>query len=272
MRKRLSFYIGLEASVIKKLDHMASLSLRCASDTVPTYTLYHLPYTIMATPAPQLETSPADGWCPECDMYMVVLPNICDSCQQKRDYACTCDGGPPCPGCARYLADQAEYDIWCGMDEPQCECDGSGRMCDFCAEEYAEPCRGCGVSSHLWTDNTYCRKCYVERHGDEFPKTVRVSDELKAELLANLPTEGDKWRFTPAPSDAPPLPMKTLESMRMEILEIEARLKTNMTKAQKDDWIWLLQNRRADLADAEKEMWAGYDQDDLRKLDLQSRR
>jgi len=66
--------------------------------------------------------------------------------------------------------------------------------------------------------------------------------------------------------------MKTLESMRMEILEIEARLKTNMTKAQKDDWIWLLQNRRADLADAEKEMWAGYDQDDLRKLDLQSRR
>ena len=26
----------------------------------------------------------ADGWCPECDMYTVVLPNICNRCQQKR--------------------------------------------------------------------------------------------------------------------------------------------------------------------------------------------
>jgi hypothetical protein len=60
--------------------------------------------------------------------------------------------------------------------------------------------------------------------------------------------------------------------MRDEIAEIEERLKTNMTKHQKDDWIWLLQNRRGDLAAAEKEMWAGYDADDLRKLDLQSRR
>jgi hypothetical protein len=60
--------------------------------------------------------------------------------------------------------------------------------------------------------------------------------------------------------------------MRDEIAEIEERLKTNMTKHQKDDWIWLLQNRRGDLAAAEKEMWAGYDADDLRKLDLQLRR
>jgi len=55
--------------------------------------------------------------------------------------------------------------------------------------------------------------------------------------------------------------------MRAEIAEIEARLLTNMTKGQKDDWVWILQNRRADLADAEKEMWEQYDQDDLNKLD-----
>jgi len=155
-------------------------------------------------------------------------------------------------------------------------------MCDYCAEEYAEPCRGCGVPSQLWTDNTYCRKCYVERYGDEFPKTVRVSDELKTELLANLPTEGDKWSFTPmgrrnSVSSLPPLPPSpprhtSLESMREEIAEIEVRLRDGLTKSQKDDWIWLLQNRRADLAAAEKEMWEGYDQDDLNKMDLQNRR
>ena len=183
----------------------------------------------------------ADGWCPECDMYTVVLPNICSRCQQKRDDVCTCDGNEPCDHCTRYLADEAEYDAWCGVPEPQCTCNReTGRMCDHCAEEYKEPCRGCGVPSQLWTDDTYCRGCYVERHGDEFP-----------------------------PLPPSPEPRHTsLQSMRDEIAEIEARLRSNMTKGQKDDWIWLLQNRRGDLAAAEKEMWAGYDEDDLRKLDL----
>jgi len=191
---------------------------------------------------------PCNGWCPDCNLVAVVLPNLCHECQHKRDDVCVCDGGEePCDHCARYRADEAEYDIWCGVDQPHCECDSSGRMCDFCAEEYAEPCRGCGVPSQLWTDDTYCRKCYVERYGDEFPKT---------ELLANPPA---KWSFS-------------LQSMRDEIEEIEERLKTNMTKGQKDDWIWLLQNRRGDLAAAEKEMWEQYDEDDLRKLDLQNQR
>ena len=221
----------------------------------------------------------ADGWCPECDLYTVVLPNICDRCQQKRDDVCTCSVGEPCAHCARYLADEAEYDVWCGVDEPQCddvhicheenaracppcsrriadivregicECNReTGRMCDPCSEEYAEPCRGCGVPSQLWTDDTYCRACYVARYGDEFPKA-----------------------HPPLPPS--PEPRHTsLESMRTEIAEIEARLRTNMTKGQKDDWVWLLLNRRADLAQAEKELWEQYDADDLRKLDLQSRR
>jgi hypothetical protein len=188
----------------------------------------------------------ADGWCPECDMYTVVLPNICADCQQKRD--------EPCNGCAHRIADQAEYDVWCGVDEPHCTCNGSGRMCDLCADEYAEPCRGCGVPSQLWTDNTYCRKCYVERHGDEFPNRADTRSQEQIQHVL------DNRRYT------------SLQSIQDQIDEIEERLLTNMTKGQRDDWIWLLQNRRADLAEAEKDMWAGYDEDDLRKLDLQNRR
>ena len=220
----------------------------------------------------------ADGWCPECDLYTVVLPNICDRCQQKRDDVCTCDSGEPCDHCARYLADEAEYDVWCGVDElgepqcdggpscelcaePRCTCNReTGRMCDVCADEYAEPCRGCGILSQLWTDNTYCRKCYVERHGDDLHlalgRAIAESDTRSQEQIQLLL---DDRRHT------------SLQSIRDQIEEIEERLRSNMTKGQRDDWIWLLQNRRADLAEAEKEMWAGYDEDDLRKLDRQSR-
>ena len=220
----------------------------------------------------------ADGWCPECDLYTVVLPNICDRCQQKRDDVCTCDSGEPCDHCARYLADEAEYDVWCGVDElgepqcdggpscelcaePRCTCNReTGRMCDVCADEYAEPCRGCGILSQLWTDNTYCRKCYVERHGDDLHlalgRAIAESDTRSQEQIQLLL---DDRRHT------------SLQSIQDQIDEIEERLRSNMTKGQRDDWVWLLQNRRADLAEAEKEMWAGYDEDDLRKLDRQSR-
>ena len=82
----------------------------------------------------------ADGWCPECDIYTVVLPNICDRCQQKRDDVCSCDGGDePCDHCARYLADEAEYDVWCGVDEPACTCrEDIARTCDRCAQYLAD--------------------------------------------------------------------------------------------------------------------------------------
>jgi hypothetical protein len=145
---------------------------------------------------------------------------------------------------------------WCGHVD-----------CQPCQSEYHEQCGGCGKNCDLW-DHRYCKECY------EKPVVVRLSDELKAELFANLPTEGDKWSFTPAHPPLPPSPEPrhtSLQSMRDEIAEIEERLKTNMTKGQKDDWVWLLLNRRADLAEAEKEMWAGFDADDLRKLDLLAR-
>jgi hypothetical protein len=65
-----------------------------------------------------------------------------------------------------------------------------------------------------------------------------------------------------------------IQELKKIIEEIEARLrKGGMTKGQKDDWIWILQNRRGDLAHERKvameEMWSHYDADDLRKMDRQ---
>ena len=112
-----------------------------------------------------------------------------------------------------------------------CMCDGSGLVCPLCNVEYHENCRGCGAFTNLGLGD-YCSACYL-----------------------------------PPP---PQVPRHTsFESMRAEIAEIEARLLTKMTQAQKDDWTWILQRRRADLAQEQKEMWEQYDEDDLRKFDRQ---
>ena len=186
--------------------------------------------------------------CPGCDreLWAVLLgtSGYCGPCWQQRYGLLACETEPThvCNGEWDYdlgyrVCDNSD-DKDCPQHEPRCTCDGSGLMCDLCSEEYKEPCRGCGVNSHLWTDDKYCRDCHRERYGVPEDKPVH----------------------------------KSLESMRAEIAEIEFRLLGNMTKGQKDDWRWILQNRRADLAEAEKDMWDQYDQDDLRKLDVQSRR
>lgn len=210
------------------------------------------------------ECCPPEAWhqtteCPGCGIEQGVtllgMNNYCGSCWQQRH------------GCSDIFSDMSSVtneDEWEATltREPKgwyCTCNReTGLMCGFCSEDYKEPCWGCepthvcsgewdyelgyrvcdnsddedcpqhepqctcGVSSHLWTDEKHCRKCYVKLHGDEFPP---------------LP---------PSP------PRKTLEEMRNEIAEIEFRLLGKMTKNQKDDWRWLLQNRRADLAEAEK--------------------
>ena len=52
----------------------------------------------------------------------------CPPCSRRianivKEDICTCDGGDePCDHYARYLADKAEYAIWCGVDE----CDDCG--------------------------------------------------------------------------------------------------------------------------------------------------
>ena len=69
-----------------------------------------------------------------------------------------------------------------------------------------------------------------------------------------------------------PTPVRSLEDSRAAIKHIKEKLKTRMTSAQTEHWERLLKFREKELADAEAEMWAGYDADDLRKLDLQNRR
>jgi len=229
------------------------------------------------------ETSMANSKCAMCacpgcgDMGATVVgSDYCHTCLSVRDHPCNTgfiDYEHEHTGrCECDREDDAEWDIWCRVDDelpqavrvsdelkaellanlptegdkwsftpaPRCTCDGTGRMCRTCDEESSDPCRGCGSHS-LWSD-TYCLKCYEVRYGPINP----------------LPP-------SPEPRHT------SLESMRDEIVEIEARLCSGLTKGQRDDWVWLLLNRRADLAAAEKEMWEGYDQDDLNKLDLQNR-
>jgi hypothetical protein len=131
-----------------------------------------------------------------------------------------------------------EWGALCMGCEPTHVCSGEWdyelgyRVCDNSDDE------DCPQHEPQCTDEKHCRDCHRERYGVPENKPVH----------------------------------KSLESMRDEIAEIEACLRSNMTKGQKDDWIWILQNRRADLAEAEKEMWAGYDEDDLRKMDQANRR
>ena len=153
---------------------------------------------------------------------------VCDECFEALDHHENCNETRDMCCCLRAQRRVEEV-------KPQdtgCTCDGSGLVCPSCNVEYHENCRGCGAFTNLGLGD-YCSACY-------------------------LPPP-------PAPASTPR--HTSLASMRAEIAEIEARLLTNMTKGQKDDWVWILQNRRADLADAEKEMWEQYDQDDLNKLD-----
>jgi hypothetical protein len=148
--------------------------------------------------------------------------------------------------------------------------------------EQPEGCPGCGViGATMALNNGYCGSCWQQRFGCESPifqvedpVVVRLSDELKAELLANLPAEGDKWSFTAAPP-LPPSPEpehKSLGDYYDEIAKIKDKLLTKMTPRQTADWQWLLERREAEVREHLEDMWAGYDRDDLRKLDLMGRR
>ena len=69
-----------------------------------------------------------------------------------------------------------------------------------------------------------------------------------------------------------PTPARSLEDSRAAIAHIKEKLTTRMTSAQTEHWERMLKFREKELAATEAEMWAGYDADDLRKLDLQNRR
>jgi hypothetical protein len=159
-------------------------------------------------------------------------------------------------------------------------------QCDECCPPEAwhqtTECPGCGIEqgATLLGMNNYCGSCWQQRHGcsDIFSDMSSVTNEDEWEatltrepkgwyctcnhetgLMCGFCSEDYKepcWGWGVNSDEFPPLPpsppRKTLEEMRNEIVEIEFRLLGKMTKNQKDDWRWLLQNRRADLAEAEK--------------------
>ena len=98
----------------------------------------------------------ADGWCPECEMFTVVLPNICTDCQKKRDNVCICheENARACPSCTRRIAEAAEYDVWCGVPEPYCTCDGGDEPCDHCAQYLADK-----AEYDIWCGVDECDDC-----------------------------------------------------------------------------------------------------------------
>jgi hypothetical protein len=245
------------------------------TNTMPSHTFFCIETTC------NRETSLPNSKCPVCACpgcgdvgATIVGSDYCHTCLSVRDHPCNrafvdydhdhtgrcgwaddgtriCgDEDATCRGCGILIANGEEVCDGCriqySFDEDEyysasrCTCDGSGRMCQTCDEESSDPCWGCGSHS-LWSDS-YCLKCYEVRYG---PRHSSVSS---------------------------PSPVRSPDELREIIEEIEVRIRGGLTKEQRDDWIWILQNRRADLAAAEKEMWEGYDQDDLNKLDLQNRR
>ena len=103
----------------------------------------------------------ADGWCPECNMYTVVLPNICDRCQQAA-LLIKFPKNRRCIECDDILNGHEEEDkILCD------ECDAEGRgdahqnpfmkmFCDGCETD-------CPVSDNFMRTgicDSCCKFCY----------------------------------------------------------------------------------------------------------------
>ena len=114
--------------------------------------------------------------------------------------------------------------------------------CAQCQSEYYEQCRGCGDYCDLWNDR-YCKACYNVRYEKPLP-----------------------------PSPEPEPEQRSLSDVYDEIAHIKEKLLTKMTPRQKADWQWLLGRREDEVKEYLEQMWAGYDKDDLRKLDLMGRR
>jgi hypothetical protein len=157
-----------------------------------------------------------------------------------------------CPGCGVIGATLALNNGYCGSCWQQrfgCESpiykveETKPHWCGKCAEcqsEYYELCGGCGDYCDLWNDR-YCKTCYDMRYEKPLPPS-------------------------PEPEH------RSLGDYYDEIAKIKDKLLTKMTPRQKADWQRLLERREAEVKGYLEDMWAGYDRDDLRKLDLMGRR
>lgn len=186
----------------------------------------------------------AEG-CPGCGVLgatMALNNGYCGSCWQQRygcespiADSCTCgENGVACDHCQEYLNDKDEQAVWCDTKPHWCG------ECEQCQSEYYEQCGGCGTNCNLW-DSRYCKSCYDVRYVKPLP-----------------------------PSPEPE--QRSLSDVYDEIAHIKEKLLTKMTPRQTADWQWLLGRREDEIKEYLEQMWAGYDKDDLRKLDLMGRR
>jgi hypothetical protein len=199
---------------------------------------------------------------PEFDAY------CCEDCLD-------CYGASPPPGCVDC---GEEYSVGLGVDPTRCP---------RCVLSAQHPCSGRRNSVASTVTELFTSPCGVEGcttralyysmppDVDEGPLILRCEEHY-----APLPVsprsscdECDRSENGDYAEDCTcPTPARSLEDSRAAIAHIKEKLKTRMTSAQNEHWERLLTFREKELADAEAEMWAGYDADDLHKLDLQNRR
>jgi hypothetical protein len=168
-----------------------------------------------------------------------------------------CYGASPPPGCVDCGED---YSVGLALDPTRCP---------RCVLSAQHPCTGRRTSMASTVADPFTHPCgalYYSMPPDVDEGHLILRCEEHYEPLPVSPRSSCDEDCTG------PTPARSFEDSRAAIEHIKEKLKTRMTFAQNEHWKRLLEFREKELADAEAEMWAGYDADDLRKLDLQNRR
>jgi len=177
----------------------------------------------------------------DCSNISVHSDETCNDCYEAKFTREQAEG---CSGCGVLETTNNGYCGACwqqryGVDDTH----WCGKQdCVQCQSEYYEQCGGCGDYCDLWNDR-YCKVCYDVRYEKPLP-----------------------------PSPEPEPEHKSLGDYYDEIAKIKDKLRLPMTAGQKADWQRLLDRREAEVKGYLEDMWAGYDDDDLRKMDLMGRR
>ena len=214
--------------------------------------------------------------CEDCGAWSQVFPdNCCHTCHMARVRRAPADEFPEVPpGCVDC---GEEYSVGLGVDPTRCP---------RCVLSAQHPCTGRRNSVTSPVAELFTRPCGVEGcttralyysmppDVDEGHLILRCEEHYEPLPVSPISScnECDRSENGEYAEDCTcPTPTRSLEDSREAIAHIKEKLKTRMTFAQTEHWERLLTFREKELADAEAEMWAGYDADDLRKLDLQNR-
>jgi len=240
----------------------------------------------------RVRRAPADGWCPEGGVCVYCFcgstcaeeylsEHRCDGeFEPEFDAHCCedcldCYGASPPPGCVDCGED---YSVGLALDPTRCPrcvlsaqhpCTGRrNSVTSPVAELFTRPCgvEGCTTRALYYSmppdvdEGHLILRC--EEHYEPLPVSP-ISDCYECDKSE----DGDYADYCACPT-----PARSLEDSRAAIAHIKEKLTTRMTFGQTEHWERLLEFREKELAENEAEMWAGYDADDLRKLDLQNRR